>query len=1105
MNLFARDIHLKFLFEDNDYILWQKEKKSLEEKKKIIKGFDNYNFDKLLAFYNVFENLNEKKELCEIDFKYNYNQFFFIKFFDLETEIFRDYKISSKKYLFEEILNLQKNSYSILSCDENNLIKTYIKYPIGKIFIKKSFFSGYIFEKNDFILNLDSYKFLFERTDILNKYYIKGIEKCFKSKIPENFIGYNYLIDDKSNVYGKLLNYIKDIKLLDKINECRELKKYIKDKDTKEFIEYDFSNNNFDKKNTSSSFDKYIIDPNTGKFIKYKLENILNMKHNEKYDTKERYIRDLNTGNLIKYEPYKKFIRDLILKCLSEGKLPETYLKDLITGKFIEEKYLINDDTGRLIFTNLLKEEYNVSEVKFIKNNIFINKFPNYFFYDKTSKSNLNKKKKRIKFVNAYKPVNIDYKFINLDKFNNSDNEFIKLTKENNKISDLHKFIQIYREVVNLDKLYEIYYVFKLCASIVNSNEPISLNKFIEFYKDVVIDSDKLVEMYQNLINSDELDKMYQNFVKLELINTNEFNQYYVFINKHENYKFIKNKFIEKNSIFFNLDEGFRENKEFIDKEKIYEFIRDKFIEESVEFLSLISISNLNNKFIQKNSEFLNIDEIDKQDNEFIDKKDNQLIKEHDERLDLLANKVNKENNEFIKLGIPINKINEEKNNESVKNMVLPEDIKLFKEINDKDHKFSYKDIKKENVKHQSIKELDHFDKITSYNDVAGSRHNISKDFVNNYYGEPKLENEFDKKDPIEVLEEEVKKELLEKEKFIKYDYPGIFKLGKSLEYDFLVQTIVDINVLYDLSSFSFLDRVFLKNLTNLMLRNKKEKISTARLALDFNRILFFNYPNYDFDDSEYFKITKLYGLDDNKFRSLMIYYSIGLHVNPEEDDYPELEYSKRDVYNYLISSNNYKTINTFNEYNVVRIKIFKDDDKDINFSLTEKVLEIMRNNEDLSDIYDFLIEEDATFHVRFGTIDFPFDNDDSLKEYFALNTYNDVIGPIYKNGKFHLVKVLDFKSKVFKEENIQIKVKHFFIERNLFDENLDKNLERESSIFQLKKALFLLSENRNITFMKKNYFIEFLNQDNSDPIIFNSIKNLKKNDITPILELDDG
>lgn len=351
--------------------------------------------------------------------------------------------------------------------------------------------------------------------------------------------------------------------------------------------------------------------------------------------------------------------------------------------------------------------------------------------------------------------------------------------------------------------------------------------------------------------------------------------------------------------------------------------------------------------------------------------------------------------------------------------------------------------------------------------------------------------------------EEEAKKKeeeaLLHKKK-VNADYPGIFKFNKSFEYDFFIESVVDISEIYNFCKFSFYDRLVLKNVMHVMLRENIPPLTSNDLTSDYINLII----NTDFFDvDEYLKFIKFHGVNETKFRMLMVYASIGASI--ERKTFPDSNYSKRDVYNYLISSNNHKVINTFNHYGILRVKFLKTDDKEVNFSSVQRLLEKIGSNEDFLKLYYSLEEEEDNIYIRFGTIDFPVEEFDYLREYFSLNVNNEVIGPIYKNNKISIIRVFDKDSKFSEQENLQLKVLHYFIKRNLFNNSAERELERDINIFKLKKTLSLLSKGESDTFMKKNCYLEFLNKDNSDPILFDSIKNLKKNGTTPILELDDG
>lgn len=338
-------------------------------------------------------------------------------------------------------------------------------------------------------------------------------------------------------------------------------------------------------------------------------------------------------------------------------------------------------------------------------------------------------------------------------------------------------------------------------------------------------------------------------------------------------------------------------------------------------------------------------------------------------------------------------------------------------------------------------------------------------------------------------------------EKIITEGYGGILNIRHSPEYEFFVNSVIDLTEIYNLNTFSFYDRLVVKNLVYIMLDYRYKPVNFMQLCKDYDYMVF----DSGFDDiREYLKYVNLYGLNDSQMKYLMIYASIACNLEPKE--YPDTEYSKRDVYNYLISSNYYDVINTFNRYDILKIKFFKTDDKELNFSSTQNVYNKIKDNVDIINIADSLKDINVKLYFKFGTIDFPIEEFDSLKEYFANNVNNKIIGPIYKNNKISIIRIFDINNKFFKEEDLQIKVMHYFIKKSLNKEDGSENkFERDINLYKINRVLSLLTAEKTECFMKKNSYIEFLNKTNSDPFIFNSIKNLKKNEITPILELDDG
>ncbi|MCB1712113.1 MAG: hypothetical protein KDH96_06460 [Candidatus Riesia sp.] len=242
-------------------------------------------------------------------------------------------------------------------------------------------------------------------------------------------------------------------------------------------------------------------------------------------------------------------------------------------------------------------------------------------------------------------------------------------------------------------------------------------------------------------------------------------------------------------------------------------------------------------------------------------------------------------------------------------------------------------------------------------------------------------------------------------------------------------------------------------------------------------------------------------------------FFTLGAHLRKLYKKYAltDITISRKETYDYLNCSNSYGVEPYFFSYFLYKIDIEKSKNLELNLANIEEIIGIMHTNNFERQISNFKkkrgwrknIETWITVEPNYESDDF--DVGEGLTvEMLSHLCHGDVIGPIYTKNKLLFFKVIGKKSRI-KEEDIDIRVEHFFVKKYIKKGVANAMLNKQAvtyldNIKNNKSNNFLYS-----IFLDIDFDIEFLNIKKTDPKIYNATKNLNKNDCTDILETGDA
>lgn len=245
----------------------------------------------------------------------------------------------------------------------------------------------------------------------------------------------------------------------------------------------------------------------------------------------------------------------------------------------------------------------------------------------------------------------------------------------------------------------------------------------------------------------------------------------------------------------------------------------------------------------------------------------------------------------------------------------------------------------------------------------------------------------------------------------------------------------------------------------------------------------------------KYSNLTKKFGLTLN---DLKIYIDDTVIVEALHDKLfsSKLFVSKDDIYNYTRLSNNQDDYNT-NVYTILKFKFEKDK---IELKNLRKIMKEIKNNNEIR-FQEYILNKNLNVKIKIKKVDLNL-KDKKISNILRANINARVIGPVYENSNVYIIKILKKNNKITDSE-INLKVNHCFIKKNIKKNTQFFLNKKNEAIKKLKKIQTRLIKNKTI----KNDKCKdtWLNNSNTNKYIYDNIKDLEKNNVSQILEDQDG
>lgn len=270
-------------------------------------------------------------------------------------------------------------------------------------------------------------------------------------------------------------------------------------------------------------------------------------------------------------------------------------------------------------------------------------------------------------------------------------------------------------------------------------------------------------------------------------------------------------------------------------------------------------------------------------------------------------------------------------------------------------------------------------------------------------------------------------------------------------------------------------------------------------------------------DHSNYLSMSKLDESYIKKFlNATLLVQKLHSKKLPKQHPIPRIELN-----NYFKYSDNYEKKYSFYSYSILQTKVIKSDNISQNLGNVGTMFSALRKECTLEHTIEYV--KNYTKGVIISIIK---DDEENKEIYQNMLTYISaspdklLIGPFYNDNDIFLLKIFE-KTSLFREEDIDIKVYHYFIKKDSpsKDESENESTSKDKSesvedidfdeksynTTRLKRVIARSYKMKYDDFLKSYATIEYLNKLTTIKKIYDIVKPLKKNECSNILELDDG
>ncbi len=309
-------------------------------------------------------------------------------------------------------------------------------------------------------------------------------------------------------------------------------------------------------------------------------------------------------------------------------------------------------------------------------------------------------------------------------------------------------------------------------------------------------------------------------------------------------------------------------------------------------------------------------------------------------------------------------------------------------------------------------------------------------------------------------------------------------------DYDSMLSLLLDLSDEDDYANFVLGDALMEVNQLKFVLKEK--------IKIDSSDVIkaYVSYAmSSDLTVKEYFKYMFEHGLSFKMIRSFLE-ASIQIQKLHDKKLMNDLFVGKKEVFDYLNYTNSYDIKHYFNLYSFLQISY----SEATIFKIRETYTLLKLAN--LENVIGYVKDEDG--FIDFFKVDLGDVRNRIIAEYIELYANEEIVGPIYENSKIFFLKVIKIESK-FMEDEIDLKVQHYFIKKNL---NLDisDNLEiRRHNVNNLERIIRKFNRYGECDDFAGYSNTEYLNKKSLDKDFYDVIKDLSKNEFSDILEFVDG
>ncbi|HFL8819316.1 MAG TPA: hypothetical protein V7792_00200 [Candidatus Azoamicus sp. OHIO2] len=213
---------------------------------------------------------------------------------------------------------------------------------------------------------------------------------------------------------------------------------------------------------------------------------------------------------------------------------------------------------------------------------------------------------------------------------------------------------------------------------------------------------------------------------------------------------------------------------------------------------------------------------------------------------------------------------------------------------------------------------------------------------------------------------------------------------------------------------------------------------------------------------------------------------------------------SRMTLSNYFNYTNNYKNQCSFYSYFVLQIKLYKSRNKALNLFSSTKLFELLTVKNNVEEAINYARTPGVNARIKFLKLNRSVDHYKKIRQYFKTQSHQTLIGPVYKNNKIYFFKIIK-KMSNFLEDDIDIKVKHYFLRKTIkIVDEIDLD-ESRYNINNLKRVIIKFNKNEDTDFLDKHSKVEYLNKKNANKNMYDAIKGLKKHEFSDVLEFEDG